>query len=148
MISAEHLSNKRLGLADTPCELGADRDGEARPAPSTPHKGHMDVTMSHSGKAVAKEKGVVCATVRFDLQARETGKEKAKPSFRVDVSFELLYKIPPDLDPSRAELRAFAGTNAIFNAWPYWREFVQSMTARAGLPPLTLPLFRILPQRG
>jgi hypothetical protein len=108
-------------------------------------QGRLTVNISHSGRAALEQKGAIRATVRFGLQAREAEEEEAKPAFRVAASFELAYKIPPDLDPSRQELRAFAETNAVFNAWPYWREFAQSMTARMNLPPLTLPLFRIAP---
>lgn len=32
---------------------------------------------------------------------------------------------------------AFAEFNATFNAWPYWREYLQSTTVRMGLPPVT-----------
>jgi len=32
----------------------------------------------------------------------------------------------------------------ITNAWPYWREFVQSMSARMGFPALTVPLLEIV----
>jgi hypothetical protein len=39
-------------------------------------------------------------------------------------------------------LAAFAEFNSKFNAWPYWREFVQSTMARMGLPPIILPVFR------
>jgi len=106
----------------------------------------LAINVSRSGSAELEQKTAVHAIVRFTLEAREAGKKEAKPAFRVAASFELVYKIPPDLDPSRQELRAFAETNAVFNAWPYWREFAQSMTARMNLPPLTLPLFRIAPR--
>lgn len=33
--------------------------------------------------------------------------------------------------------------NPISNAWPYWREFVQSMSSRMGFPALTVPLLEI-----
>jgi|GEM_PF-1005178 hypothetical protein len=32
----------------------------------------------------------------------------------------------------------------VSNAWPYWREFVQSMSARMGFPALTVPLLEIV----
>ena len=35
---------------------------------------------------------------------------------------------------------AFGRMNGIYNAWSYWREYVQSITTRMGLPPLTMPL--------
>lgn len=33
--------------------------------------------------------------------------------------------------------------NPISNAWPYWREFVQSISTRMGFPALTVPLLEI-----
>jgi hypothetical protein len=35
---------------------------------------------------------------------------------------------------------AFGKMNGIHNVWPYWREYVQSVSTRVGFPPLTLPL--------
>ncbi len=35
----------------------------------------------------------------------------------------------------------------ISNAWPYWREFVQSMSTRMGFPALTVPLLEIVPKK-
>jgi hypothetical protein len=37
-------------------------------------------------------------------------------------------------------LAGFSQTVGVQNVWPYWREFVQSMPARMGLPPLRMPL--------
>ena len=38
--------------------------------------------------------------------------------------------------------------NPISNAWPYWREFVQSMSSRMGFPALTVPLLEIVPKKA
>jgi len=38
--------------------------------------------------------------------------------------------------------------NPISDAWPYWREFVQSMSARMGFPALTVPLLEIVPKKS
>ena len=42
----------------------------------------------------------------------------------------------------------FLTINPISNAWPYWREFVQSMSARMGFPALTVPLLEIVPKKA
>jgi hypothetical protein len=47
----------------------------------------------------------------------------------------------PDLDDD--DLEQFAHWNAVFNAWPYWREYVASTLSRAHLPPLTVPVMRV-----
>lgn len=38
--------------------------------------------------------------------------------------------------------------NPISHAWPYWREFVQSMSTRMGFPALTVPLLEIVPKKS
>lgn len=146
-----HAAKKLIATADIQsvslieARMVFDGRKEGSRAVRPPHKGRMAISVSHSGRARIKEEGAISAVVRFVLRATEAGKEETESIFRVNVSFELVYKVPADLAPSEAELRAFGDTNAVFNAWPYWREFVQSMTARANLPPLTLPLFRVLP---
>jgi preprotein translocase subunit SecB len=63
-----------------------------------------------------------------------------KAPIRIQGEFELEYSID-SLDQIKQEnINAFGQMNGIHNAWPYWREYVQSMTVRMGLPPLTLPV--------
>ena len=38
--------------------------------------------------------------------------------------------------------------NPISHAWPYWREFVQSMSGRMGFPALTVPLLEIVSKKA
>lgn len=44
---------------------------------------------------------------------------------------------------SHNDILAFANFNTIVNAWPYWREFVQSMTSRMEIPTVTVPLLPV-----
>ena len=55
------------------------------------------------------------------------------------------YEGPPDLYATFARL--IYAVNPISAAWPYWREFVQSMSARMGFPALTVPLLEIVPKK-
>lgn len=64
----------------------------------------------------------------------------------VKAVYELTYGLPQGFSASRGELNAFAQTNGVFNVWPYWREFIQSMFVRMNLPPLVLPVFRLAEQ--
>ncbi len=61
----------------------------------------------------------------------------------ITASFELEYRAERLREFSEEALLAFAQTNGVFNAWPYWREFVQSTTARMGTKPIVVPLFRL-----
>ncbi len=73
------------------------------------------------------------------------GRRENDTEIQVDGSFELIYSIPLETNPTSKELQAFADTNALLNCWPYWRELVRDMAARMELPPLLLPLFRLTP---
>ena len=67
---------------------------------------------------------------------------KEDPLVSIETSFELQYSLPEKFHTDPETLTTFAETNGLYNAWPYWREFVQSTFARMGLPPVVLPLLR------
>lgn len=62
---------------------------------------------------------------------------------RIEARFALTYALSSKQDLSEENYEAFGQRNAVYNAWPYWREFVQSTTVRMGLPALTLPVYRV-----
>jgi preprotein translocase subunit SecB len=84
-------------------------------------------------------------TILLDLVLRGFREE----SVLLDISarIEAVYSVSQDSSFSEYQLRFFAKANGMLNVWPYWRDFVQSSVTRAGLPPLTLPLFRVLHKR-
>ena len=62
---------------------------------------------------------------------------------QIQANFVLDYSIDQsalDIAASDQYAEAFGKINGIFNVWPYWREYVQSVSTRAGLPPPTMPL--------
>ncbi|HEY1697865.1 MAG TPA: hypothetical protein VGG39_37145 [Polyangiaceae bacterium] len=65
---------------------------------------------------------------------------------RIEVDYSLGYdlKVPPPPEELRDTLfDCFAEVNGTYNAWPYLREIVQDVTGRLGIPPITLPVFRV-----
>jgi len=60
----------------------------------------------------------------------------------IKAEFILEYAIPksPVGLVSGEIATAFGKMTGVYNAWPYWREYVQSTVGRLSLPPLTLPL--------
>ena len=81
----------------------------------------------------------VMAKMRAQLVPEQA---KEEPRVSIETSFELQYRLPEGFRADPDTLTTFAQTNGIYNAWPYWREFVQSTFARMGLPPVVLPLLR------
>jgi hypothetical protein len=79
------------------------------------------------------------------------GSKKATPSeeapLAVEVGFETDYTLRDGFVPSDEAIVAFKDGNAIFNVWPYFREFLQSSTTRMGHPPLTAPFLKLRPKQ-
>lgn len=62
---------------------------------------------------------------------------------RIEAKFGLRFTSTQPISQSYFEI--FRGVNLPVNTWPYWRELVQEMVARMGWPPITLPLFKLVP---
>ncbi len=77
----------------------------------------------------------------LDLKASPTT-EAEEPKLTIKSVFELRYSVPADLETSQESLDRFGRLNGVYNAWPYFRELVQSVLTRMGLPPLTIPLLK------
>jgi len=69
--------------------------------------------------------------------------------FQVVARFRLLYALREG-EPSDEEedVAQFVYWNAVFNAWPYWREYVSSTINRAHLLPYMVPVMGVpMPKR-
>lgn len=72
-------------------------------------------------------------------EVTEGGNEVA----HVEASFVLRYGVPSGTKVTKNALAEFASQNGVFNAWPYWREYLHATTARMGLPGFVCPVLRI-----
>ena len=61
---------------------------------------------------------------------------------RIEATFLLQYRVSSIKGLRKPNIIAFGEMNGLYNAWPYWREFVHAMTVRMGFPALTIPVFR------
>jgi hypothetical protein len=86
------------------------------------------------------------AGLRFLLAEKTTGSE-AQVAAELTALFVSDYRITAQPPPEDSALAEFAKHNAVFNIWPYWREFLQSMCLRHRLPNVILPMFT-LPGQG
>ena len=107
------------------------------------------INVKTSRKAVVVKKpgddGSLRIETSFALEVRNAGDEDELQA-KISGTFELSYQIPDDESFSSEEIEAFAQVNAVFNAWPYWRELVQASLARMAMPVLTVPVFRVAPR--
>jgi hypothetical protein len=63
--------------------------------------------------------------------------------YELYARFRLLYSIEEGLKLSEADLKQFANWNSVFNAWPYWREYLSSTVNRAQLPRFVVPVMGV-----
>ncbi len=66
------------------------------------------------------------------------------PPYTLMARYRVLYELADwDTRLEAEDLDQFANWEAVFNAWPYWREYLSSMLNRAHLPRFVAPLVPI-----
>jgi len=113
------------------------------------HFGKKTYNIDYSAKVQTdKKNGYIIVIPDFHFEAFGEN-ENEEPVIVIDASFVLTYKIDNFQGLTQKGFEQFANLNGIYNAWPYWREFVQNTIARMGLSPLSISVFRIVePPKG
>lgn len=116
---------------------------EAEP-PEETMKETINVSMDVKSRHVETNQDALRIEVQFSLQGKNTG-ESAKPrkAISIECAFEIDYRLRPDFNLTAEQINAFKDGNAIFNCWPYCREYVQEIVMKLGYPPITLPFLRV-----
>jgi hypothetical protein len=100
--------------------------------------------VSEIGPARIPESKQVLVMVSFALKSTQGDEIDSEEPLSIKASFMLSYSVSSLDGIDDEHLKAFAATNGVFNAWPYWRELVQSTTCRMGLvKPVIVPVFRL-----
>lgn len=60
----------------------------------------------------------------------------------IKASYQILYDLEGASTYPEDALKHFAELNGPYNAWPYWREFIQTVTGRVGVASIVIPVFR------
>jgi hypothetical protein len=104
---------------------------------------HLQLSRNSIANAIVEN--VLRIQVKFQVQ----GLDKSSPSsqlFGIECAFDLDYQIQDQFQPSTEAIAAFKDGNAVFNCWPYVREFIQSTVSRMSIAPPPIPLLRFIPR--
>ncbi len=122
-------------------------------ATGSPPKGKvpvMSVDIGHSARVIDRTANGFDVAAEITVRAvaargPRSGGGSRRPLIMLSIraTFELRYRLPKIDQFSMRELSQFSNVNGAYNAWPYWRELIQNVSVRMGLPPLILPVFRI-----
>ena len=88
------------------------------------------------------EPGSLTLNTDFSFAISQEGDEDSV--IRIECRFEGQYYLVADYAPSPEQIEAFRTANAVFNSWPYFREYVQNTTVRMGFPPPPVEFLRLV----
>ena len=86
---------------------------------------------------------LVSFSATFDHEEDQGDDGPAGPYY-LFARFRLLYDVIDEGEAlTKDDLQQFANWNAVFNAWPYWREYLSSTINRAQLPKFLVPVMGV-----
>ena len=115
-------------------------------------KAPIVVNFSFKSKPLQSPRNIMRLEIAFRMAGVEERGEsdhtrrKPEPVVLVECAYEVDYEVLDGFEPSAGHIKAFKDGNAIFNAWPYFREYLQNNLQRMGLPPLVAPFLRLQPR--
>lgn len=126
------------------------------PSSIKPDRTIIDQTMNFHWKLSQDYKVLDCVISRVISGFEKTGaldesdkkNSSLKKMFSFKATFSVLYTIKDyDRDPEinffeDETLRIFTETNAVFNSYPYFREYYHSQCMRSGMEPVILPFLK------
>ena len=115
-------------------DAGADYN-----APYSIRPGVSNVSSSQSDRTFVVK-------ISFDYDAWDAS-EPSQRLFQVNCTFEVAYKLREGYIPSDEEKTSFSRATAVFNCWPFAREFFRDMTNRLGHNAPVLPLLHVIPKQ-
>ncbi len=96
-----------------------------------------------SAAQLSMENSKLVVQLVCQLAARYEDADPQDYVLTIEATYQLAYSITTVPGLTQAHYDAFAESNAVFNAWPYWREYVQNVLGRMGLPSLTIPTLKL-----
>lgn len=96
----------------------------------------------HELRRANPDRVFVYVELKFEASAANKRDVESGALLELGATFLAAYRLPAAAGYPHDALQHFADLNGPYNVWPYWREFVHTSTARAGLPGVIVPVFR------
>src|ERR1043166_1323984 len=122
-----------LGIRLSEC---ASKIGQIRPDQL---HGHAVQPMEMSVNISNENNKLLAFILKIRLDASYDEEQKKEPAISIAAQFIANYLIVEDFSDHET-FCAFVQHVGLAITWPYWREFVQSITTRMGLPAFPIPL--------
>jgi preprotein translocase subunit SecB len=99
---------------------------------------NLKVAVKDKASHIQQENKLI-VTHKYDLNVK-TPETKRGFALKISICFVLIFHT--EVSISKDFFDVFQKINLPLNSWPYFREFVQNMTQRMNIPPLTLPFVK------
>lgn len=96
------------------------------------------ISVESSGALVSEGQLNVICDYTFTVNAG--GQQIATAS----IAYLMMYEVEGQI--AERDIEPFARANGVYHSWPFLRQFLFDLTAKMGFPPLTLPVFQVLPR--
>ena len=124
--------------------MSAERRDGGGPPPAK-----LRLQLQHEARHVpSDDRAAIIVIADFGLEALEAESEAAVASAELSLCLRYQAVGNQDQEPGEAAVASFAEINGVYNAWPYWREYLHSTLGRLGLPGVLTPVLQILPTSG
>lgn len=116
------------------------------PRETTESTQKMSIDISFDPTVGVCENGRLSANIDFAVSASPENDDAVR-IFGMKCSFRVTYQLEEGFHPTPQEAKTFAAANAVFNVWPYFREFAQSMCSRLGFSSTpAIPFLKLIPK--
>jgi len=113
----------------------------------TEFRGPLSARPALTNISHALQAGGLIVEVSFEYAAWDSS-EPPERLFLVNCTFEASYDLRDGYTPKEDEVSSFSRGTAVFNCWPYAREYLRDITSRIGHHTPVLPLLRIVPKKA
>jgi len=100
-----------------------------------------EITIAYTDPAPSQ--GEITLPVQLNFRMVEKQDDTQSEIIGIEAEFEADYALRPGYEATKSQVAAFHMSNAVHNCWPFFREFVQSLSVRMGYPAPPVPLLRL-----
>lgn len=97
-----------------------------------------EVKLKEDSNYKSLENGKFVVSHKYNLIGKK--KSEIEQGFQINVIYNLVYKSKTPITKKIFEI--FSQVSLRIQTWPYFRQYVQEMTARMGLPPFVLDVLK------
>jgi hypothetical protein len=88
------------------------------------------------------DEGHLWVYVDFEFSASPAGEANVAALMTLTGTYLLVYALANARSYPADALQHFSWLNGAYNAWPYWRELVQTVAGRVGFGNIVIPVYR------